>query len=156
MNQRPGKLLVSIFGGLILLLLVGNIAGGSHPHATTPAGVSAVVTTQAQTLSASEKLVPPTSAPSRPPAELQGQDRYNDTRRFREFERLQQLTRPAYQHLPYRTSHVRIAISNVTSDGRILLSVTPLGPNVSPQVEYHAFLARYHDPGSAYLAVYIR
>jgi hypothetical protein len=155
-NDRPVKLALSILATLIALLVIGNIATRSHsPQSPGPAHPSG-------TTLAPEQIQPttanPTPAPT-PPAplgEIQGQDHYYHTRRFHNYERRQQLARPAYQHLPYRTSEVRIDITNVTSDGRIVLSVTPLGPNVSPRAEYEKFLDHFHDPGSAYLARYAR
>jgi hypothetical protein len=154
MSEHPGKVALSILGVLILLSLVGAIAKRSH-HGTA-ADANPTPTTQAQAVTALANPMPPPPAPSTSRPEIQGQDRYDHTIRFREYERQQRLTRPAYQHLPYRTSQVRIAITNVTSDGRLVLSVTPLSSNVSPQVEYRTFLARYHDPGSAYFPSYGR
>jgi hypothetical protein len=139
---------------LILLSLIGAIA--THSHHGTAADTNPTPTTQAQAVTALANPMPPPQPRSTPRSKVQGQDRYYHTIRFREYERQQRLTRPAYQHLPYRTSQVRIAITNVTSDGRLVLSVTPLGSNISPQVEYGTFLAHYHDPGSAYLPAYGR
>lgn len=156
MNEHPGKLLLSILGVLILLLVIGNIGAHSHSHQRTAAGANQPLNTWAQTVGAPANRQPPPPTPSTPITEIQGQDRFYSTRRFREYERNQQITRPAYQHLPYRTNQVHIVIANVTSDGQIVLSVSPLGPNVNPQVEYGKFLARYHDPGSAYLPLYGR
>lgn len=156
MSERPGKLALGILTILIALLVIGNSTTRSHsPHSTGPAEVPEATLGSEQDQSTAAN---PTPAPtqSTPRAEIQGQDRYYNTSRFRDYERQQQIARPAYQHLPYRTSQVRIDITNVTSDGRIVLTVTPLNPDVNPQAEYRAFLARYHDPGSAYLASYAR
>jgi hypothetical protein len=152
MNEQPSKVILGILGVLILLCVIGNIAVHQRSHRQTAAGADPTPSTQAQDLAAPANPPPPPT----PQNEIQGQDRYNNTPRFRDYEREQQLTRPGYQHLPYRTSHVHIDITNVTSDGRIVLSVTPLGPNVSPQFEYRKFLARYHDPGKDYLPLYGR
>lgn len=160
MNDRPGKLALTVLASLIVVLTIANVATRSHssqssrsaqPSDTAPAPESNQVTVADPTPAPAPAPASPT-----PPAEVQGQDRYYLTPQFRDYERRQQIARPAYQHLPYRTSQVRIDITNVTSDGRIVLTVTPLGPNVSPQAEYQAFLARYHDPGSAYLPSYAR
>lgn len=164
MNDRPGKLALTILASLIAMLAIANIATRSHsPRPARPAQSSDTpqAPEQVQTTAANPRSTPspapvPAPAPPTPPAEVQGQDRYYLTRQFRDYERQQQITHPAYQHLPYRTGQVRIEITNVTSDGRIVLTVTPLSPNVNPQAEYQAFLARYHDPGSAYLAVFAR
>jgi hypothetical protein len=166
MNRRPEQIVLGVLGVLILLLLIGNAAAPSHSHhraaahAAPPAGTGtqAIIASPvpSQTVTTPATPSPPPSIPLPPHAEIQRQDRYNYSRRFRAYERRQQITRPAYQHLPYRTSHVRIDIANLTGDGRIILSVTPLSPNVSPQAEYRRFLTRYHDPGSVYLPVYAR
>jgi hypothetical protein len=99
------------------------------------------------------------SAP--PPAprsarEVDGQDAYNHTRSFTEYMRRQQHERPAFAHLPFRDNEAQIQITNVTSDGRLVLQITPLGLNVNPRTAYERFLRRYHDPGGAYLAEYGR
>jgi hypothetical protein len=155
-NDRPGKLALSILATLIVLLAIGNIATRSHaPRPSVTAHPSGTAPAPEQGQSTAADPIPAPTPPT-PRSEIQGQDRYYLTRQFRDYERRQQIARPAYQHLPYRTSQVRIDITNVTSDGRIVLTVTPLGPNVSPRAEYQAFLARYHDPGSAYLAVLAR
>jgi hypothetical protein len=156
MNDQPGRLMLSILAILIALLLIGNIAARSKsPHSpeSTQRSRAGQVALQGQTTVADPIQAP---TPPVPLAEIQGQDRYYLTRRFRNYERRQQLTRPAFQHLPYHTSQVRIEITNVTSNGRLVLTVTPLGPDVSPQTEYQKFLDRFHDPGSAYLANYAR
>ena len=153
MNERHGKLTLGILATLIALLVIGNIATRSHsPHSIGPAQASKAVLGPEQDQST---MANPTLPPT-PQAEIQGQDHYYHTRRFRDYERQQQIARPAYQHLPYRTSQVRIGITDVTSDGRIVLTVTPLGPNVSPRAEYEQFLNHFHDPGLAYLASYAR
>jgi hypothetical protein len=155
-NQRPGKLALGILATLIALLVIGNSATRSHsPHSTGSARPSGTALAPEPGESTVANRTP-TPRPPTPRAEIQGQDRYYNTRRFRNYERRQQIARPAFQHLPYRTGQVRIEITNVTSEGRIVLTITPLGPNVSPQAEYQAFLARYHDPGSAYLPSYAR
>lgn len=156
MNERPGKLALSILATLIVLLVIGNTATRSHsPHSTGPAQASETTLRSEQDQST---VANPTPAPTQPTprAEIQGQDRYFNTRRFRNYERQQQIARPAFQHLPYRTNQVRINITNVTSDGRIVLTVTPLGPDINPGAEYQKFLAHFHDPGVAYLAVFVR
>lgn len=156
MNERPGKLALAILATLVVLLVVGNSAPRSHsPHSTESARPSGTALEPEPGESAVANPIPaPTPLTSL--STVQGQDRYYYTRRFRNYERRQQIARPAYQHLPYRTSQVRIDITNVTSDGRVVLTVMPLGPDVNPRAEYQAFLARYHDPGSAYLAGYAR
>jgi hypothetical protein len=152
-NQRPGKPALGILAILIALLVIGNSATRSRsPHSTEPARPSGTAPEPEQ---GESTVASPTPAPT-PLPEIQGQDRYYQTRRFRNYERQQQIARPAYQHLPYRTSQVRIDITNVTSDGRIVLTITPLGPDVNPRAEYGKFLDRFHDPGSAYLASYAR
>lgn len=156
MNDRPGKLALSILATLIVLLAIGNIATRSHaPRPAGPAHPSGMALAPEQGQSTVADATPAPTQPT-PLPEIQGQDRYYQTRRFHNYERQQQVARPAYQHLPYRTTEVRIDITSVTSDGRIVLTVTPLGANVSPRAEYQAFLARYHDPGSAYLPSYAR
>jgi hypothetical protein len=103
-----------------------------------------------------------TTAPSQPPprrhthAEIDRQDSYNHTRAFKAYVARQRQQRPAYQHLPYRGEEARIEIADITSDGRLVLKVVPLGMNVNPRVAYRRFLARYRDPGSAYLPEYGR
>jgi hypothetical protein len=160
MNDPPGKLALSLLVGLIVVLAIANIATRSHSSdSARSAQPSDVATTPEQAQSTVADPIPtpvPAPAPLASSAEVQGQDRYYLTRQFRDYARRQQITRPAYQHLPYRTSQIHIDITNVTSDGRIVLTVTPLGPNVNPRAEYKAFLARYHDPGSAYLAIFTR
>lgn len=156
MNSPPAKLALGALGILLLLLLIGNAATRPNPHRASAANAGPEPTSQAQAITASANQPVPPPPPRTSRTEIQGQDRYNNTARFRSYERYQHLTRPAYQHLPYRTSQIRITITNVTSDGRVVLSVTPLNPNVNPQVAYRAFLARYHDPGSAYLPLYAR
>lgn len=99
--------------------------------------------------------------PAPPPAprstrEVDGQDAYNHTRSFAEYMRRQQRERPAFAHLPFRDGEVQIQIANVTSDGRLVLQITPLGLNVNPRRAYEHFLRRYHDPGGDYLAEYVR
>jgi hypothetical protein len=155
-NDRHGKLALSILATLIVLLVISNLATRStSPRATGPAYPSGTVLAPAQV---QPTVASTMSAPTQPTprAQIEGQDRYYYTHRFRDYERQQQIARPAYQHLPYRTSQVRIDIANVTSDGRIVLTVTPLGPDVNPRAEYEKFLAHFHDPGSAYLARYAR
>ncbi len=152
MSNPPVKLALSALAILILLLLIGNHATPPPAHHATALDTGPAATSH-ETATASANPPPPPRTPS---FEIQGQDRYNNTARFRGYERYQHLTRPAYQHLPYRTSQVRITITNVTSDGRVVLSVTPLDPNVNPQAAYRAFLARYHDPGTAYQPLYTR
>jgi hypothetical protein len=88
--------------------------------------------------------------------QIDRQDSYNNTRSLRLYIQHQQRERPAYQHLPYRTDEARIEIINVTSDGRIVLEVTPLGINANPRTAYRRFLRRYHDSGASYLAQYAR
>jgi hypothetical protein len=156
MSCPPAKLAFGALGILILLLLIGNSATRPNSHHSSAVDAGSEPTSQAQVVTAlaNQPLTSPT--PRTPRTEIQGQDRYNNTARFRSYERYQHLTRPAYQHLPYRTSQVRITIINVTSDGRVVLSVTPLSANVNPQAAYRAFLARYHDPGSAYVPLYAR
>jgi hypothetical protein len=155
-NERPGKLALGILATLIALLVIGNCATRSHsPHSTGPNRASEAPLGSKQDQSTVANTTPPSTQPT-PRAEIQGQDRYYNTRRFRDYEHQQQIARPAFQHLPYRTNQVRIDITNVTSDGRIVLTVTPLGPDVSPRAEYEKFLVRFHDPGSAYLASYAR
>ena len=156
MNERPGKLALGILATLIVLLVIGNSATRSHsPHPTGPAQASETTLGSERDQSTVADTTPAPTQPT-PRAEIQGQDRYYNTHRFRDYERQQQLARPAYQHLPYRTSQVRIDITNVTSDGRLALTVTPLNPDVSPRAEYENFLAHFHDPGVAYLAVFVR
>jgi hypothetical protein len=129
MNDRPVKLTLTILATLVVLLALGAIAkSSSPPHPVEPThptwGAPAKTEPQPATVSPASPI---------PPAEIEGQDRYYSTGQFREYEQQQQITRPAYQHLPYRTGRVRIDITNVTSDGRIVLTVTPLGPGVSPE-----------------------
>lgn len=88
--------------------------------------------------------------------QIDRQDSYNNTRSLRLYIQRQQRERPAYQHLPYRTDEARIEITNVTSDGQIVLEVTPLGLNTNPHTAYRQFLRRYHDSGASYLAQYAR
>jgi hypothetical protein len=152
MNDRPVKLTLTILATLVVLLALGAITKSSpSPSSTEPTHPTGTALAKTQTQSATISSASPT-----PPAEIEGQDRYYSTDQFREYEQRQQITRPAYQHLPYRTGQVRIDITNVTSDGRIVLTVTPLGPGVSPQAEYERFLRRFHDPGTAYLPRYAR
>ena len=156
MNQRPGKLALGILATLIALLVIGNSATRSHsPHSTGPAQAAEPTPGSEQDPSTAANI-PPAPVQPTPRKEIQGQDRYYNTRRFRDYERQQQIARPAYQHLPYRTSHVRIDITNVTSDGLIVLTITPLKPDVNRRAEYEKFLNHFHDPGSAYLASYAR
>jgi hypothetical protein len=156
MNHRHGKLLLGILGALVLLLAIGSVfaRAPSHPEAAPDSGKPLSTTAQVVTGLVNPVPTPPTRLTPR--TEIQGQDHYNFTHRFHAYERRQQLTRPAYQHLPYRTSNVRIDITDVTSDGRIVLTVTPLSPNVSPKTEYQRLLVRYHDPGAAYLPLFAR
>jgi hypothetical protein len=156
MSSPPAKLALGALGILILLLLLGRPATRPNSHHSSAANAGQEPTSQAQVVTALANQPVPPPAPRTPRTEIQGQDRYNSTARFRDYERYQHLTRPAYQHLPYRTSQVRITITNVTSDGQVVLSVTPLSANVNPEAAYRAFLARYHDPGSAYLPLYAR
>ena len=156
MSDRPGRLALSILAALVVLLVIGNTATRSRsPRATGPTQPSATVLTLAQVQPTAASTTPAPTQPT-PRAEIRGQDSYYHTRRFRDYERQQQIVRPAYQHLPYRTSQVRIAITNITSDGRVVLTVTPLGPDVNPQAEYGKFLDHFHDSGVAYLARYAR
>jgi len=152
MNDRPVKLTLTIFATLVLLLTLGAIAKSSSPP---PPVEPAHPTGRAPTKTEPQPAKASPASPI-PPAEIEGQDRYYSTGQFREYEQQQQITRPAYQHLPYRTGQVRIDITNVTSDGRIVLTVTPLGPGVSPRAEYERFLRRFHDSGYAYLPSYAR
>lgn len=152
MNDRPVKLTLTIFATLVLLLTLGAIAKSSSPP---PPVEPAHPTGRAPTKTEPQPAKVSPASPI-PPAEIEGQDRYYGTDQFREYEQRQQIARPAYQHLPYRTGQVRIDITNVTSDGRIVLTITPLGLGVSPQAEYERFLRRFHDPGSAYLPRYAR
>ncbi len=155
MSSPPAKLALGALGILTLLLLIGNPAPRSDSHHATALDAGpAAASQEAVTALANPPLPPP--VPRTPRTEIQGQDRYNNTARFRGYERYQHLTRPAYQHLPYRTSRVRITITTVSSDGRVVLRVTPLSANVNPQAAYRAFLARYHDLGSAYMPLYAR
>jgi hypothetical protein len=156
MNDRPGKLFLGILGALVLLLVIGSMFARSPSHLEAAPDSGKPPSTTAQVITGLVNPVPTPPTPPTPRTEIQGQDHYNFTRRFHAYERQQQLTRPAYQHLPYRTSNVRINITDVTSDGRIVLTVTPLSPNVSPKTEYQRFLARYHDPGAAYLPLFAR
>jgi hypothetical protein len=155
-NDQPGRLVLSIVAFLIALLLIGNIAVRSQsPRSTGSTHRSGAGQEPEQVQSAGGDPTPTPTTPTLLP-EIQRQDRYYSSSRFRDYERQQQIARPAFQHLPYRTSQVRIDITNVTSDGRVVLTVTPLGPDVNPGAEYEKFLHHFHDPGSAYLASYAR
>ena len=107
--------------------------------------------------SGGEAAAQPASQPApRSAREVEGQDAYNHTRSFAEYMRRQGRERPAFAHLPFRDGEAQIQIANVTSDGRLVLQITPLGLNVNPRIAYERFLRRYHDPGGAYLAEYGR
>lgn len=156
---------VLLVGLLVGLLLFGSSSKpSSHPRSDI---AQAKQGQTAPTPSVSEPSAPRPSAVTTPRTahklrphvdrkEIEQQDRElrgrNGERQLRE----EKHSRPAYQHLPYRTDGARIEITNITSDGRIVLKVIPLALNVNPHIVYREFLRRYHDSGSGYLAEYAR
>jgi hypothetical protein len=131
-----------------------TIAGGRSSQATkiglTPQRSRAGGSTPAR----APRLSPAPTRVSR--KEIEHQDTYLQSRQGRQRLHEEHTRQPAYQHLPYRTDEVRIEIVNVTSDGRVVLKVIPLGLNANPRTAYKHFLRRYHDPGNSYLPEYGR
>jgi hypothetical protein len=148
----------------LLLLIQRSSAGATAPRATHarvhthpkahPEQTATVKTPPVQSAGPSPQPNPPSRHATR--RQIASQDTFQQTATGLKQLRGQQRAAPAYQHLPYRTDEVRIDIVNVTSDGRVVLEVSPLGLNVNPRLAYRHFLARYHDPGSDYLARYER
>lgn len=164
--RRP-IVLVVLAGSLTLglLLIAGYISKPTGPgspvdtHSSFKESAVPVprgATVQTPTTSASPPPHPPAMRGLANLKEINQQDRQMRTRRGERQLHGAGHSRPAYQHLPYRTDEVRIEITNVTSDGRVVLRVIPLGLNVNPRIAYTQFLHRYHDPGSAYVALFAR
>ena len=156
MTTGARKAASAMISMLVLVILVGSLL--KAPTRQHRARSTSSVPSPAPSLASNEAETAPlrASIPSHTGREIDAQDSYNHTRSLAEYWHRQQLQRPAYQHLPYRNSEVSIQITNVTSDGRLVLDVAPLGLNVNPRTAYTSFLARYHDSGRAYLAEYGR
>jgi hypothetical protein len=150
-----------------LLLLLGSSSkpssqtstGQTRPHIKGTADAPLAQPPGIRTPPSSTQTSPPHPVAFVPRANhraIEQQDAYLRSAHGKRQLRQQKQLNPAYQHLPYRTDGVRIEITNVTSDGRVVLRVIPLGLNVNPRIAYTRFLHRYHDPGSAYLALFAR
>jgi hypothetical protein len=154
---------VALLGLLFLLRPSQKATGGSTTRLSKPhlSLKTANTQTQPSSLEASESPATPSPRPAlfaehENHREIRQQDSYLQTREGEHQLRQQARMNPAYRHLPYRSDQVRIEIVNVTSDGRLVLKVIPLGLNVNPRDAYRGFLARYHDLGNSYLAQYSR
>ncbi len=161
MNNRTGKGVLAAALVLGLLLLVGLTSKPAGPSSPVRTATSPIGSDPARVLTGLPVGTPTSTsgAPLRGRSdrkEIDQQDRYLRTGRAEHRLRQEYRGRPGYQHLPYRTEKVRIEITNVTSDGRIVLTIIPLGLNVNPRLGYRGFLARYHDPGSGYLPRFAR
>lgn len=152
--RKAGSAMITL---LVLAIVVGLLLKAQtrgHRTESTPSVLSPAPSSEG--FNEVETAPVRASIPSHSRREINAQDSYNHTRAFTEYLHRQQLQRPAYQHLPYRNGEVSIQIINVTSDGRLVLGVIPLGLNVNPRTAYASFLARYHDSGRGYLAEYGR
>jgi hypothetical protein len=158
------RLVIAVSGIGVVLGLIAILASSSKPVPRVAANASQWRANTAERAPLAQPPRTPQSTGGKAPAlthrsslkQIDRQDSYNNTRSLRLYIQRQQHERPAYQHLPYRTDEARIEITNVTSDGRIVLEVTPLGLNTNPRTAYRRFLRRYHDSGASYLAQYAR
>lgn len=62
--------------------------------------------------------------------------------------------RPVFQHLPYRDREIGVDFDRVVSGGRLELLVTYLGARADAVRDLRRLLARYGDPGTAYVERY--
>jgi hypothetical protein len=162
MKGRTG---IGVLAGAVVLGLLLHVGMTSKPavpvaristRASPTAGIPSSVARETPTTSSISARHQPVFRALTDRKEISQQDRHLRTGQAAHQLRQEHHSRPAYQHLPYRTDEVRIEITNLTSDGRVVLTVIPLGLNVNPRTAYRGFLARYHDQGSAYLAQFAR
>ncbi len=64
--------------------------------------------------------------------------------------------RPLLQRLPYRDREIGVGLDRVLGDGRLELLVTYLGNRARAVGDLRRLLARYGDPGTAYVERYER
>jgi len=62
--------------------------------------------------------------------------------------------RPLFQHLPYRDTEIGVDFDRVVAGGRLELLVTYLGSRARAVGDVRRLLARYGDPGTAYVERY--
>lgn len=65
-------------------------------------------------------------------------------------------SRPLEQHLPYRDREIGVELVNVTATGKPVLLVTYIRSQASAQQDIDNVMARYRDPGTAYVIHYRR
>jgi hypothetical protein len=73
----------------------------------------------------------------------------------REHDRLL-VERPVFQHLPYRDRAIGVGFDRVLPGGALELLVTYVGSRARAVEDLHRLLARYRDPGTAYVERYER
>lgn len=159
------RVAIALWAAVLILGLVFLLSGNPNPSSQSAANAKrakhqaaarAVLERATQVMPQAGNTVPHARVARASRREIDRQDTYlHSPQGERQLEQ-QQRQAPAYDHLPYRSAEVQIEIANVTSDGRVVLMVTPLGLNVDPHRAYRRFLERYHDPGSFFLAEYAR
>jgi hypothetical protein len=101
------------------------------------------------------EAAPAVGRAGRRPTPVQADAERLDPRLRREHRRLLD-ERPVFQHLPFRDREIGVGFDRVTSDGRLELLVTYLGSRARAEGDFRRLIARYGDPGTAYVERYQR
>ncbi|HEX3874887.1 MAG TPA: hypothetical protein VHW26_12120 [Solirubrobacteraceae bacterium] len=172
--SRPGptdRLFVP--GGLILVAAVAVLAVAGDPadrparavlrsgpsvRASPPSGLAGAADEVGSTGPPAAASLPsavaraPAAAPAGP---IQVNPEALDPSLRREHDRLLE-DRPVFQHLPYRDRRIGVDFDRVAAGGRLELLVTYVGSRAAAVRDLGRLLARYADPGTAYVERYER
>ncbi|HEY5197381.1 MAG TPA: hypothetical protein VIJ51_10190 [Solirubrobacteraceae bacterium] len=165
MSRRPSDLRLFVFGGLVLVVAMSVLVLRTHPSGgrrdpggrSTPAGssVPAPQATIDRTDAPPAGIESPAPRVKAPAVPVQADPEAVDPGLRREHDRLLR-DRPAFQHLPYRDTEIGVDFDRVVGGGRLELLVTYLGSRARAARDVHRLLARYGDPGTAYVERYQR
>lgn len=133
---------------MLVLVISGNRSGGY------PSGTASSTSIGRRSPSAAGPIAPP-PVPSGAAVVVQENVETFDPTLRRAHDRLLR-ERPLFQHLPYRDVEIGVGFDRVAADGRLELLVTYLGARSRAVRDLRGLLARYGDPGTAYVERYQR
>jgi hypothetical protein len=148
-----------VLAAVVAVVAIGTLVLATRPVSRSPAAARKVATTMAATpggaVAATRIGRRPVPERRAQPDQAQENPEQVDPALRREHDRLL-AARPAFQHLPYRDHAIGVGFDRVLPGGALELLVTYLGSRARAVGDLHRLLARYGDPGTAYVERYQR